>query len=249
MIKYFVEIKNRIFLLLITIFSTLLISYSYKETLLFLIVQPERLIFKSGNLTAFYFIFTNVTEILSVYIQLITFLGFQTCFLYTIYHCSVFLSPAMFKSEYSFIFGFLKVIIVIWFFSVLLSHFLLIPITWDFFYSFQELFSSKFVNLHFEAKLPEYIDFYVSLYYLCVIYFQVFTILFFFLNYIGDKTKIIQKFRKIYYYFFVVFSTLISPPDLFSQFFISLFLIFVYEILVFSLLIKEILVRKPVKTN
>jgi len=243
MIKYFLEIKNRIFLLLITILSTLLISYLYKETLLFLITQPERLTFKNGYYSAFYFIFTNVTEILSVYIQLITFIGFQIFLLFTIYHCFVFFSPAMFKSEYFFLFTLFKVSITIWFFSAMVSNFLVIPITWDFFFSFQDLFSSKFVNLHFEAKLTEYLDFYILIYYLCITYFQVFTILFFFLNYMSNKTKIIQKFRKIYYYFFVVFSTLISPPDLISQFFISLVLIFIYEILVFIIIIKTVLVR------
>jgi len=238
MIKYFLEIKNRIFLLLITIFSTSLISYFYKETLLFLVLQPDRLMLTNGTSKILYFIFTNVTEILSVYIQLITFLSFQITFLYTIYHCFVFLSPAMYKSEYYFVFLFLKISITIWFCSVLLSNVILIPITWDFFYSFQKLFASKFISLHFEAKLTEYLDFYITLYYLCVIYLQVFTILFFVLNYINDKIKIIQKFRKIYYYFFVIFSTLISPPDLFSQFFISLLLIFIYEILVFSIIFK-----------
>ena len=247
--KYFLEIKNRILLVLLTMFSTLLISYFYKEALLFLITQPERLMFKSANSTAFYFIFTNVTDILSVYVQLITFIGFQAVFLYAIYHCFVFISPAMFKSEYYFVFILFKVSITIWFFSVLLSNFLVIPLTWDFFYSFQELFSSKFVSLHFEAKLTEYLDFYITLYYLCVVYFQVFTILFFFLNYLSDKIKIIQKFRKIYYYFFVCFSTLISPSDLISQILISLILMFIYEILVFSLLVKTRLVREPIKTN
>jgi sec-independent protein translocase protein TatC len=235
--------------LLVQVVFTLCISYFYKETLLFLIAQPDRLIFKSGNLTAFYFIFTNITEILSVYIRLVTFLGVQTLFLYAVYHCFVFFSPAMFKSEYYFMFGFLKIILIIWFVSVLLFHFLLIPITWDFFFSFQELFSSKFANLHFEAKLPEYLEFYVSLYYLCVVYFQVFTILFFFLSRTGGKIKIIQKFRKIYYYFFVIFSTLISPPDLFSQLVISLLLILIFEILVLSLIVKSILVREPIKTD
>jgi len=238
--KYFIEIKNRILLLFITILSILLISYLYKETLLFLIAQPERLTSKNVSYSSFYFIFTNITEILSVYIQLITFLCFQISLLFIIYHFFVFLSPAMFKSEYYLLFTILKVSICVWIFSVLVSNFLLIPITWNFFYSFQELFSSKFVNLHFEAKLTEYFEFYILIYYLCVIYFQIFTILFFFLNYVSNKIKTIQKFRKIYYYFFVIFSTIISPPDLISQFFISLFLIFIYEILVFFIITKII---------
>jgi len=240
MIKYFLEIKNRIVLLLITILSTLLISYLYKETLLFLITQPERIMFKNSSYSAFYFIFTNVTEILSVYVQLVTFIGFQAFFLFIFYHCFVFFSPAMFKSEYYFLYTLFKVSITVWFFSAIAANFLLVPITWDFFFSFQELFSSKFVNLHFEAKLTEYLDFYILIYYLSIVYFQIFTILFFFLNYMNNKIKIIQKCRKIYYYFFIIFSTLISPPDLISQFFISLVIIFIYEILVFIVIIKAI---------
>jgi hypothetical protein len=64
MFKYILEIKNRLFLLLFTCVSTLVICYLYKETLIFLLVKSN--IFFSNN---FYFIFTNVTEIFSVYIQ------------------------------------------------------------------------------------------------------------------------------------------------------------------------------------
>jgi sec-independent protein translocase protein TatC len=240
MIKYLFELKNRIILILITVVSMLLVSYLYKETLLFLITQPERLMNKNNFYSTFYFIFTNITEVLSVYITLVTFFSFQVFLLFTIYHCFVFFSPAMFKSEYYLVFSFFKISISVWFFSVLMSNFLLVPMTWDFFFSFQELFSSKFVNLHFEAKLTEYLDFYILIYYISVFYFQIFTILFFFLSYISDKVKIIKKFRKIYYYFFVVFSTLISPPDLVSQFIITFVLICMYEILVFVIIIKTV---------
>jgi len=249
MVKYLLEIKNRLILLLITILSTLLISYLYKETLLFLITQPERLVNKNISYSAFYFIFTDVTEILSIYIKLITFLGYQILLLSIIYHCFVFFSPAMFRSEYYFIFTLLKVSLITWFFSVFISNFLLVPITWDFFFSFQELISSKFINLHFEAKLIEYLDFYIFIYYLCAVYFQIFTILFFFLNYVSNNIRIIQKFRKIYYYFFVVFSSFISPPDLMSQFFISFLLIFMYELLVLIIIIQKVLVWQPIKTD
>ena len=237
MIKYFLEIKNRIFLLLITVFSTLFISYFYKETLLFLITQPERLIPK--NSSTFYFIFTNVTDVLSVYIQVVVFISFQAFLLFAFYHGFVFFSQAMFKSEYWFLLSFLKVSVTVWAVSAVISNFLLVPITWDFFFNFQELFSSKSVNLHFEAKLTEYLDFYIFIYYACAVYFQIFTIFFCFLSFASDKIKVIQKFRKVFYYFFVVFSTLISPPDLVSQFFISLFLIFIYEIVVFIFVIKS----------
>lgn len=123
MMKYFSEIINRIILLLITILSTLFMSYLYKETLLFLITQPERLVFNNNSSSVFYFIFTNVTEILSVYVQLISFLGFQAFLFFTFYHCFVFFSPAMFKSEYCFLFTFLKLVPLFGFFQLWLLTF------------------------------------------------------------------------------------------------------------------------------
>jgi len=114
MIKYFLEIKNRVFLLLTTIFSTSLISYLYKETILFLITQPERLILKNSSYSTFYFIFTNVTDIISVYIQIIIFINFQMLLVFAIYHCFSFFSQAMFRFEYWFMFTILKVSLTVW---------------------------------------------------------------------------------------------------------------------------------------
>lgn len=177
---YLLEIKNRLILTFLTWLSIITVSYLYKETLLFLILQQNRL-FESGNNThSFYFIFTNVTEIFSVYIQLIIFLSTQIVSIYFIYHCFNFLSLALFKWEYSVVAFFFKVSFVIWCLSVILTNYALIPLTWDFFFSFQKLASDQFISLHFEAKLNEYLDFYVSLYYLCVLYCQIFTIIIFF---------------------------------------------------------------------
>jgi len=246
MVKYLIEIKNRIVLLLLTSISTLLIGYFYKETLLFLILQPSKLV---NNLTVFYFIFTDVTEIFSVYIKLITFICTQVFFLYFIYHFFIFFGPAMFKTEYFYFRTLIKIVLSVWFFSIVISNSLLVPLSWNFFFSFQNLISDKFIYLHFEAKLSEYLNFYIMLYYLCIFYCQIFIVLFFFLSFVNDKIIIIRRFRKLYYYFFVIFSTLISPPDVFSQIIISLIIIFIYEILIFSFLIKIALTRKPVKTN
>lgn len=243
MIKYFLEIKNRFFLLLLTWLSTFIVSYAYKETLLFLIVNPDKFINSNTNSPMFYFIFTNVTEIFTVYIELISFLTGQIIIFYIVYHCFIFLTPALFKKEYTLLYLLIKIIVFVWLFSIFISNNLVIPLTWSFFYSFHDLISAKFMTLHFEAKINEYLEFYILMYYLCVVYCQIFTIFFFFLSYVNNKSKIIKKFRKLYYYFFVVFSALISPPDIFSQIGISLSVILFYEILAFSFLTKTFLTR------
>ena len=129
MSKYFLEIKNRLILLLITWFSTVLISYFYKETLLFIIIEPNTFISVNGPLTLFYFIFTDVTEVLSVYLKLVTFLSFQILFFYVVYHFFCFLSPALFHLEYLYCKFGIKIVGLMWLISAVLSTYFLVPLT------------------------------------------------------------------------------------------------------------------------
>ena len=233
MLKYLQEIKIRLFLLFLTWLFTVLISYAYKEVLLCVILQVT----ENYN-SDFYFIFTNVTEIFSVYIKLIKFLGNQILFLYFFYHLFGFFSPALFKTEYNFIDSVMKLILTMFLFSLLLFNYLFIPLTWNFFLSFQNFI--YFVSLHFETKLDEYLIFYISLYYICVFYCQMFLGFFFVLNYLNANIQSIKKFRKIYYYLFLIFSTFISPPDITSQIFISFLLAFFYEFCVAIFILKTL---------
>jgi len=227
MFKYFLELKNRLLLLLFTFLLILLVSYLYKEIILFLVIQPNSFLINIDS-KLLYFIFTNVTEIFSVYIQLIKFLCFQISFLYLIYHCFTFLNLAMFQAEYYCFKKFLSFSVFIWICSIFLINFILIPTTWKFFLTFQNVISSKFIQLHFEAKLNEYLIFYILIYYLCVFYCQIFTVLFFFFNFIGNKVKVIKKFRKMYYFFFFFFFFLFILLYIFTLFFIIFLFILIF---------------------
>lgn len=242
---YLLEIRNRLILIFLTWLSIAIISYSYKETLLFIIVQPNKF-FESD--TDFYFIFTNVTEIFSAYVQLTIFLSIQIVFVYFIYHCFNFLSLALFNWEYYLVSMFLKSSFFIWYFSIILTNYVIIPLTWDFFFGFQKVASGQFMDLHFEAKLNEYLDFHISLYYLCIYCCQIFTIIIFFFNFVSSNLINIKKFRKLYYYTFILFSTLISPPDIISQILISSLLVFSFEVLVIIFIANFFLTRQPIKT-
>lgn len=241
MTKYFLEIRNRCLLSAILYFSLLIVTYLYKETLLFLIVTPSftNILKDETTLTFSYFIFTNVTEIFSVYLQIIFFFSFQITFIFFIYHIFIFLSPAFFETEYKHIKIIVKTLILSWLASMVLANYVIIPLTWNFFLSFQKLISDQSFSIHFEAKLGEYSSFCISLYYVCGFYFQAFILLFLFLNYINFNKNSIRKFRKLYYFIFVVFSTLISPPDIISQILISSILVISYEILVLTFLLKN----------
>ena len=247
MFKYILEIKNRLVLLMITWLSIILVGYLYKETLLFLFIESE--MFNKNEFKVNYFIFTNIIEVFSVYLQLILFFSLQILFLYFLYHFFSFISYSLFITEYYYLNYILKIIVIIWFLSIFISKYLLIPAMWDFFLTFH---NSSYINLHFEAKLSEYLNFYIRFYYIFIFYCQVFAILIFFFNYINVNILLIRKLRKLYYYFFVLFSTLVSPPDIFSQIFISFIMIIFYELFILGFIIKHslnLLIGQPIKPN
>lgn len=236
--QYYIELKNRFFLLLLAWISTLFVCYLYKETLLFLFTQPN---LAYSNEMVFYFIFTDVKEIFSVYVQLIFFIGNQILFLYIIFHSIAFISLGLYASEYYYLKLIFYSSIFFWCFSIVILNKVLLPISWNFFLSFQFFTNLDSLNLHFEAKLNEYLNFYILFYQICTLYCQLFVGLLFFFEFIGVNLNVIRNFRKIFYYFFIFFSTLITPPDVISQILFSISLILVYELIMFlKLLINDI---------
>lgn len=241
--KYLLEIKNRIIFIFMFLTFTLLISYLYKEILLFLIIKPETTLSITSDLFIFYFIFTDLTEVFSVYLKLIFFISIQFTVFYSIYHCFIFLSPALFRAEYYLYKNLLTTCFCIWFFSILISKYFLIPLSWAFFFSFQKFISTKFISLYFEPKIDEYLNLCLFLYYSCIFYCQFFLVLFITINNYNKGLKSVKKYRKFYYFSFFIFSTFISPPDVFSQLILSISLIIIYELSIIVLILKNCLIR------
>lgn len=236
MIKYFIELKNRFLLLCLTFISCLLIIYLYKEILIFLIIQSKD---NFDPTILNYFIFTDVTEIFNIYIKLIIFIILQILFLYFLYHMFIFFVPALFKKEYIFLNLVIKLCYFTWVLSSYISIKVLIPITWNFFLSFQELIAKiTLLDIYFEAKLLEYFNFYIYLYFLSILYFQIGMILLIIFNYSNINLYDIKKFRKIYYFSFMITSTLLTP-DIISQLIVSITIIVSYEFFIIIFLLHK----------
>ena len=114
-------------------------------------------------------------------------------------------------------------------------NFFIIPTSWGFFLSFQNSYA---VNLHFEAKLNEYLRFYLNLYYLILYYSSFFVSLFFLFYYSINNLNLVKNSRKFFYFNFILLSTVVTPPEVISQVFLSFFCVFIYEIFFIILLLK-----------
>ncbi len=234
--KYYKEIKNRTILIIFTWLFCLSVCYHYKETLLLILVNSSSSFSELSDKP--YFIFTNVTEIFYVYLQLILFVANQMAIVTITYHIFMFLALGLYKYEFIKLKMAFQTFIVAWLFSSCLLFNIIIPFSWSFFLSFQENVNNfQSMDLFFEAKLNEYVQYFVNTYYVCLINCQFLAILVVTLTNLSEKLKKTKIFRKLFYLIFVVFSTLITPPDVLSQICISGLLILLYE---FLILIREI---------
>ena len=237
--KYYIELKNRTFLLFYTWLSVLITCYYYKETILFLLVNSSN--YFNTLSTNSYFIFTNVSEIFYVYLDLIFFITNQIVIIMFFYHILMFLALGLYNFEFNKLKTVFQVFLISWFFSIILLYKFLIPYTWTFFLSFQQTNNNiQLIDFFFEAKIIEYFNFFTNLYYICFINCQFLALLLLILTSFSEKLNKIKTFRKLFYFIFVLFSTLTTPPDILSQILLSFTLVLIYEFLIFLRYLKKI---------
>jgi sec-independent protein translocase protein TatC len=239
--RYYTEVKSRIFLLLISGISIFLVGYIFKEVILSIIVSSYS---SSSSLEVSYFIFTDVVEVFNVYVCLIFFLGKQVLLFHMFYHSLLFIVPGLTKSEYRHFLLFSLASSFLFLVSVIMFKKFLFPFSWIFFLSFKNFVAFKSLTLHFEAKLLNYVMFFINLYFSCILYFQFFLLPIFLLIYFRKKLNLYKSYRKFLYYGCVIFSTLVTPPDIASQVVLSIALVIGCEILVYVALFNNLLNKK-----
>nr|AEP41333.1 SecY [Phytophthora syringae] len=221
------ELKYNFFIILITFFYLFIISYYFSDQLIYLLVNN----LLNQNMLK-YFIFTNITEIFitNIFIAMFitTFITIQLSFLLIWF----FLSKGLHKFENLI---FIKFYFIFFFFNLIIINFIftnIIPYIWNF------LLNLNFTNIYlltiyFEPKINNYFDFFFSSFIYIFIIFIYFFILFFFLFNNIFSIKLLINLRKFFYLKIILFSALITPPDMINFLLIYIIFIFIFEIFIY----------------
>ena len=238
--KYLLEIKYRIFFSFIAWSFMVINCYYYKEALLYAFIK---LSLNPNCSDLLYFLTTDVTEVFMVYINLSYFIANQIIVFFLSYHLFVFLSTGLYRFEYIYFKSVLTAVIIYWLGFILTLNTYIFPASWSFFLEFQEFLSIQNLTFYFEAKLNEYLTFYTSVYYVCNTIFQMTIIFFIFLDLFKTNLLVLNKFRKIFYFIFFCFATVITPPDIIYQLLTSICMIIIYEIVTVYIIFENELLK------
>lgn len=202
---YFNELFCRFFFSLLYFIFLLTLCFFYKHLFFYFFSLPI-------ITTTKHLIYTNPIEFIMSYFFMISFICFCFYVFYLFWQILDFLKSGLYVYEYKFYFkNFYKNIIILFVFNFLIVYTFL-PYTWNSFEYFN-FYLTKINNLNFflELKVLEYFNF---LQYNLVTLNTVYLLLFFF-SFLKIKTFIL--FKKTYCLFNILFSTLLSTTDLYSQ--------------------------------
>lgn len=176
-----------------------------------------------------YFILTSITELFDVFFSTWLFIIYHIMYYFTCYHIISFMSLGLYKKEYKNLKCFFINSVYLWITSIYVFLKILLPMTFLFFFQFEQQANYKYFKLYFEPKLDTYLNFTINIYIQSYLIFQIILILIFLINY--TKTMFfIPKFRKTIYIGALIIATLITPPEIWSQIIVFLFLILSIEI-------------------
>ncbi|CAM9110434.1 unnamed protein product [Sphacelaria rigidula] len=215
-LHYIQELNYRIAYTILGTTLLFIISYLYKQTLIYLII-PKGIS---------HFISTDLTEIFTTYMHLCAAISLIIGTIIFIIQFYIFLIPGLYLNETKK--GYKIIIITICFYLCIYTIALpiIIQISWEFFLSYTNDFNS--IQLIFDPQLKNYLK---HIYKLSIIinlsypFLIILNILLF-----RIKTTTLTKHRRIIYFTSFTVAAILTPPDVISQAFIGLFFILFYEI-------------------
>ena len=219
---HFFELKLRLKYLIFSLLITFLTCYYYCFEIIYIFTKPFLCHIK-------YFIFTDLTEAFYTSIEISFFFSFYVIIPLLLYQFWCFFVPSKFKNERKKLNFIIFVIFIFLALSIIIVYFILLPLLYQFLLNFQ--LNTNLLNIQLEARIKPYLKLVCEIFVFFTFFFQLPLIFLWLIKLKFIKINILAKNRTKIFFIILIFSSLFSPPDVFSQFTITLFLIFSLEIL------------------
>lgn len=252
---YFKELFIRFQYFLFSFLITLLIIYYYKRILFILLTLS--LIDSSSYLDTFNpysnFIYTSPTELLTIHLLSILSISFTVQIPYFFWHLLDFIKSSLIQHEFRKLVKILISLFLTFVFFNFLTFNLIFPKLWAFFQKFNVLVNqSENLNFSLELTVQDYFTFVLDFLYFVNLFVILFYLLLALILVFGVENFIYWK--KLFIFINIVFATLLSPPDVYSQIVILIFLSFLLEFILLTFIFlskldKIYLIRHHIKRN
>ena len=246
LLDHLIELRQRLLYSALSLLVAFLISFYFAQHLFDFLVAPlaDILVEREGVYGARRLIFTDLTEVFFTYVKVAFFFGaFVVCpvFLTQLW---LFIAPGLYRNEKGALAPFLIASPVLFLTGASLVYFVIFPLAWQFFLSFETAGGAGTLPIELEAKVNEYLSLVMKLIFAFGLCFQL-PVIMTLLARVGLATsKGMAAKRKYAIVGVFVVAAVFTPPDPLSQLSLAIPIILLYEI---SILMAKLVEKKRAK--
>ena len=246
LLDHLIELRTRLIWSMAAFVIAFAFCYYFSKNIYTFLAQPLADILQEKTGQERRMIFTALTEAFFTYLKVAMFGAAFISFPITVTQLWLFVAPGLYRSEKRALLPFLMATPVLFVLGASLAYYVIFPMAWRFFLSFEIPAEAGQMPIQLEAKVSEYLGLVMKLIFAFGIAFELpvgLTLL--------AKVGIIssaglKKYRRYSYVGMFIVAAVLTPPDVISQLGLAIPLIGLYEI---SVLLAKWVEPKPVEED
>ena len=237
LLDHLLELRNRLIWSIGALFLGFLLCYAFSEQIYQFLVHPLQVAY--GDQTGRRMIYTGLTEAFFTYLKVAMWGGVMLGFPVIATQVWMFIAPGLYKQEKQAFLPFLMATPVLFFMGAALCYYIVFPLAFHFFLSFESAGSNGEMPIELEARVSEYLDLVMKMVFAFGLCFQL-PVALTLMGRVGilGSAGLIRNRRYAIVGVFVL-AAIVTPPDVISQISLAVPILILYEISIIAVKMVE----------